>query len=228
MELKKIPQADLENERTTFFLLGLVVAWATLFVLFEWRSENVLSPEWEGFAPLYIEPEFNGETLSAASSAVEPEAETPAPFSEEYHAVKETPPTAGETLVSNLLEQLSRVHETDAPAPETVATPDPDVYTHPDVTPQYPGGPAELARFLFNQVKYPASALSQQIQGTVWCSFVINHDGSIADIRVERGVYISLDQEAERALKAMPRWVPGTAGGKPVRVKSYLPIVFRL
>jgi protein TonB len=229
MELKKIPQADLENERTTFFLLGFVVVWATLFVLFEWSNEGALSPDWEGFSTLYIESEFRGANETAVSSSVVvPEAETihPEAVYEDYNVVKEAPVV--EETVSNLLEQISQVHETDVPFPEITHELSGQVYTHSEVMPQYPGGYAELTRFIFNNIKYPASALSQKIQGTVWCSFIINKDGLISDIQVERGVYISLNQEAVQVLKLMHPWIPGTVNGKPVRVKSYLPIVFQL
>jgi protein TonB len=227
MELKKIPQADLENERTTFFLLGFVVVWATLFVLFEWSNEDSLSPDWEGFSTLYIEPEFRGEKEAVASSAVPAtEPVSPKVIYEDYNVVKETPVV--EETIPNLPEQAGQVHETDIPLPEITHEVNGQVYTHPETMPQYPGGYAELSRFIFNNIKYPASAISQKIQGAVWCSFIINKDGLISDIRVEQGVYISLDQEAIQVLKLMPPWIPGTINGKPVRVKSYLPIVFQL
>ncbi|MDR0681666.1 MAG: energy transducer TonB [Dysgonamonadaceae bacterium] len=229
MELKKIPQADLENERTTFFLLGFIVVLATLFVLFEWSNEDTLSPDWEGFSTLYIEPEFRAEKKTAVSSSVvvsETGTTSPTVVYEDYNAVKETPVV--EETISNLLEQVNQVHETDIPLPEITHELSEQIYTNPEVMPQYPGGYEELTRFIFNNIKYPASAISQKIQGTVWCSFIINKEGLISDIQVERGVHISLNQEAIQVLKLMPPWIPGTINGKPVRVKSYLPLVFQL
>jgi protein TonB len=222
MELKKIPQADLEKERTTFFLLGFLVVLATLFVLFEWSSEDVLSPHWEGFSTLYIEPEFRGENETSASSSVSvPDTKLPEAVYEDYNEVEETP----EETIPDWSEKASQAPETEVPVPEVTPA---QTETHPEMMPQYPGGYAELTRFIFNHIKYPASALSQKIQGQVWCSFIVNKDGSISDIQVERGVYISLDQEAIQVLKLMPPWIPGTINGKPVRVKSYLPVVFQL
>jgi protein TonB len=228
MELKKIPQADLENEKTTFFLLGFVVVLATLFVLFEWSSEDILSPDWEGFSTLYIEPEFREEKETVSSSAVVPEAEpiSPTVVYEDYNVVKETPVV--EETITNLLKQVNQVYETDMPLPEITHELSEQIYETPEVMPQYPGGYEELTRFIFNNIKYPASAISRKIQGTVWCSFIINKDGLISDIQVERGVDISLNQEAIQVLKLMPPWIPGTINGKSVRVKSYLPVAFRL
>jgi protein TonB len=145
---------------------------------------------------------------------------------EDYNVVKEAP--VAEETFSALSEQISQVHETDIPLPEITHELSEQIYTYAEVMPQYPGGYSELTRFIFNNIKYPASALNQKIQGTVWCSFIINKEGLISDIQVERGVNISLNQEAIRVLKLMHPWIPGTVNGKPVCVKSYLPIVFQL
>ena len=66
------------------------------------------------------------------------------------------------------------------------------------------------------------------MQGRVICQFVVNQDGSIVDIVVVRSVDPSLDKEAERVIKSMPKWKPGEQRGKAVRVKYTLPVNFRL
>jgi TonB family protein len=101
------------------------------------------------------------------------------------------------------------------------------VSTQTDEMPQFPGGITELIRFIYKHIQYPSAALKQRIQGRVWCSFTVNSDGSVSDIRLEEGVYIFLDEEAIRVLKIMPPWEPGFKAGKPVKMKVYLPIVFR-
>jgi protein TonB len=94
--------------------------------------------------------------------------------------------------------------------------------------PQFPGGESAFNRFLFYNIKYPASAVSQHQQGRVWCSFFVNSDGSVSDIQLEQGVFIALDQEAIRVLKTMPAWIPAQVNDKAVRTKVFVPVVFRL
>jgi protein TonB len=102
------------------------------------------------------------------------------------------------------------------------------IYTQTDDSPQFPGGPTELIRFIYQNIQYPPTALKQRIQGRVWCSFTVNKDGSVSDVRLENGVYIFLDEEAIRVLKTMPAWKPALKAGKAVSTKVYLPIVFKL
>ena len=65
-------------------------------------------------------------------------------------------------------------------------------------------------------------------QGKVYLSFVVGSDGSISQVKVERGVSKDLDREAKRVVRSMPKWVPGEAGGKKVATRCRLPIVFTL
>ena len=94
--------------------------------------------------------------------------------------------------------------------------------------PSFPGGDAALMEYLNNNISYPAIAQENSIQGKVTCSFVVGKDGSIQDVRVERSVDASLDKEAVRVIKSMPKWIPGRQGGNAVKVKYYLPVSFRL
>ena len=66
------------------------------------------------------------------------------------------------------------------------------------------------------------------IQGRVICTFVVERDGSVSDIRIAKSVDPSLDKEAVRVVSAMPRWIPGRQNGQNVRVKYTLPVTFRL
>lgn len=94
--------------------------------------------------------------------------------------------------------------------------------------PEFPGGAAALMQWLSNNVKYPAIAEENGIQGRVLCQFTVEKDGSINDVLVMRSVDPSLDKEAIRVLKQMPKWVPGKQKGEPVRVKYTVPVQFRL
>ncbi|MBQ7649003.1 MAG: energy transducer TonB [Paludibacteraceae bacterium] len=95
--------------------------------------------------------------------------------------------------------------------------------------PQFPGGQQALFKYLSENVKYPAIAKENRIQGRVICQFVVNKDGSITDVEVVRsGGDPSLDREAVRVIKSMPNWIPGRQKGKPIRVKYSVPVIFRL
>ena len=94
--------------------------------------------------------------------------------------------------------------------------------------PSFPGGDAELMKFLNSHIKYPAVAEENGIQGRVVATFVVERDGSITDVKVIKSVDPSLDKEAIRVLKSMPKWIPGKQNGSAVRVKYTVPVTFRL
>lgn len=94
--------------------------------------------------------------------------------------------------------------------------------------PSFPGGTAELFKFLATTVKYPAAAKKAGTQGRVIVTFVVEEDGSIVEPTVVKSVSPELDAEAVRVINAMPNWEPGTQNGKAVRVKYTIPIIFSL
>ena len=95
--------------------------------------------------------------------------------------------------------------------------------------PEFPGGQPALFQYLSENVKYPVLAQENGIQGRVICQFVVNRDGSISNVEVVRsGGDPSLDKEAIRVIKSMPRWKPGKQRGKTVRVKYTVPVNFKL
>ena len=94
--------------------------------------------------------------------------------------------------------------------------------------PSFPGGMAALMAYLQKSIKYPPVAEENGIQGRVVCTFVVERDGSVTDVRVAKSVDPSLDKEAVRVVSAMPKWIPGKQNGQSVRVKYTLPVTFRL
>ncbi len=94
--------------------------------------------------------------------------------------------------------------------------------------PEFPGGTQELMQFLYSNIKYPKDAMDADMQGRVLVTFVVNADGQVVEPQVVKGVCPSLDAEAIRVIKAMPKWKPGMQKGHAVRVKYTIPISFRL
>jgi TonB family protein len=99
-----------------------------------------------------------------------------------------------------------------------------------DITkpPAYPGGEQAMLRFLAENIKYPALARENNIQGTVALTFVVDKDGSITDVQIVKDIGGGCGKESVRVVKAMPKWTPGEANGKPVKVRYTLPLRFRL
>ena len=94
--------------------------------------------------------------------------------------------------------------------------------------PEFPGGQASLLKYLATRIKYPAIAQENGIQGRVSCSFVVDTDGSLKNIEVIRGIDPSLDREAVRVIREMPKWNPGVQNNMAVAVKYTVPVTFRL
>ncbi|MBQ9532389.1 MAG: energy transducer TonB [Prevotella sp.] len=119
-------------------------------------------------------------------------------------------------------------------ATETIAQPEPpkeDVQKVFDVVeemPSFTGGNGALMQWLNENVKYPVVAQENGVSGRVIVSFVVERDGSITDVQVVRSVDPALDKEAARAVKSMPKWIPGKQNGQAVRVKYNVPVLFRL
>ncbi|MBO5988238.1 MAG: energy transducer TonB [Paludibacteraceae bacterium] len=103
-----------------------------------------------------------------------------------------------------------------------------DLYINVDKRATFPGGHIKMAAFIKENIKYPEFAADNGVQGRVIVNFVVDKDGSISDIKVVRGVHPSLDAEAVRVVKLMPKWQPAERGGKPVRTKYMLPLSFRI
>lgn len=115
--------------------------------------------------------------------------------------------------------------EAEAPVPEPVKE---KLYEVVEVMPIFPGGNEALMKFLSNEIKYPDESVKKGDQGRVIVQFVVNKDGTIADLKVVKGVTPLLDAEALRVMGEMPKWTPGMEKGEPVRVKYTVPVMFRL
>jgi protein TonB len=104
----------------------------------------------------------------------------------------------------------------------------PEIYTHVEEMPQFPGGEAELMKWLKDNLNYPVIAAEQGIQGRVTLRFVVKPDGTVDDVKIQKSLDPNCDKEAQRVVKKMPKWIPGRQNGNPVYVYYSLPITFRL
>ncbi len=120
-------------------------------------------------------------------------------------------------------------------AKEEIAQPEPPkheeenkVFDVVEQMPSFPGGQAALMAWLSQNIKYPVIAAENGVQGRVIVQFVVEKDGSVTDVHVAKSVDPSLDKEAARVVKAMPKWNPGKQNGSAVRVKYTVPVMFKL
>ena len=229
MEVKKSPKADLEGGIGMSILMGMIVGLAVLFVGFEWGSKDVqVVTADEGVADIIAEEEIE---ITRPENTPPPPPPPPAP------AVTEVLNVVEDDVELEQQEIISSEDDASAAQQETFVAPVVEeeeeeaaqqIFTVVEKQPEFPGGTAELFKYLSKAIKYPVIAQENGIQGRVVCSFVVNRDGSIVDIQVMRGVDPSLDKEAIRVISEMPKWKPGEQRGKPVRVRFILPVQFRL
>ena len=115
-----------------------------------------------------------------------------------------------------------------APEPPKQVVEETKIFTVVEQMPLFPGGDAALMGYLRDNIHYPTVAAENGVQGRVVVGFVVERDGSITDVNVLRSVDPSLDREAVRVVKSMPKWTPGKQNGSAVRVKYQVPVTFRL
>ena len=141
--------------------------------------------------------------------------------------VDEPPPTQ-EVLTETNAGTVTQEGEKGEAPPPPVEVEEPTVFTIVEEMPSFPGGEAELFKYLGKTVKYPPMAQDAGITGVVYMTFVVDEHGKVKDPKVLRGIGGGCDEEAIRVVKAMPPWEPGKQRGKPVLVQYNLPIRFTL
>lgn len=105
---------------------------------------------------------------------------------------------------------------------------DEEVFSVVEQMPSFPGGEAQMMAYISKNLKYPEIAYKSGIQGRVFVKFVVERDGSITNVVVQRGIGGGCDEEAVRVIQSMPKWNPGKQKGETVRVSYMVPIFFKL
>ncbi len=177
-------------------------------------------------------PVDSKDMISAESPAAAPKAIT-TKVKEVEHTADENEkvnPNSNPLLVGDGSGEVKQAEVTEA-LPQTPAQNPEDNPYHFRVVeelPQFPGGWVEFMKFLNKNIKYPVVAQNKKIQGKVVVSFIVNKDGSVSAMKVSQSLDPSLDREALRVLKMMPKWTPGQEKGKPCRTMIAIPINFQL
>ena len=225
MQIKKSQHASLEDKKIIYVLMGFVFVLSLCYVALEWTEQEVTKYE-------VMDDEFLFEEEVEIQQTTQ---ETPPP---------PPPPAVQEVEVLNVVEddvetETIEINTEDDKDVEVVIAPPVEapveeeeeevIFMVVESMPEFPGGQQALFKYLAENVKYPVIAQENGIQGRVICQFVVNKDGSIVDVvAVRSSGEASLDKEAIRVIKSMPKWKPGKQRGKPVRVKYTVPVNFRL
>ena len=126
-------------------------------------------------------------------------------------------------------EEIDKIDEMIVVGYQNTKTPDnAEAYETVEQMPQFPGGMTGLMQYLAKNVKYPADAQKEGIQGKVFVQIIVDENGKVSNAKIVQGISPSLDAEALRVVYNMPQWRPGMKDGKPVSVKYAFPINFRL
>mgnify|MGYP003590783591 FL=1 len=225
MDVKKSPNASLEDKKLMFVMMGLVMVLSLTYIAFEWTQREVTVYEADNTA-LLAEEEIE---IVQTAQELPPPPPPPAPEIVEIINVVENDVEVA-TVEINTEDDKDKGVEISAPVSVSTVVEEEDqvIFQVVEQMPSFPDGQPALFKFLNENVKYPPVAAENGVQGRVICQFVVNKDGSIVDVEVVRSVDPSLDKEAIRVIKSMPKWTPGLQRGKPVRVKYTLPVNFKL
>ncbi len=119
---------------------------------------------------------------------------------------------------------VAQAQTTDTPKVKKEA----EVWTAVDQLPQFPGGTEKLFRFIDKNLKYPKEDKKNGVQGKVIVTFIVAADGALTDLKIAKALSPGCDAEALRVMALSPKWIPGSAAGKPCPVNYTLPIMFTL
>lgn len=231
MEVKKSPKVDLERKKFIFLEIGLVLALAICYIAFEWKSGEVSTGS---LGELTSEDVFEEEIINTEQETPpeQPEPEIPEPEAviEELIIVEDDKKVDALDLNTEADEKtktnITIVQTGNIQVEEEEV--EPIAFAVVEEKPTFPGGEAELLKFIAENTKYPEIAKENGIQGRVFIQFVIDKNGRVTNVTIAKGVDPYLDAEALRVVKSLPNWTPGKQRGKPVPVTFVVPINFKL
>jgi protein TonB len=220
MDLKKSEEANIDRLRTPIVFIGLLFVGSMVLASFSYTSaiadDSKKKTEVVATAVKFEQVEKPEDT---PPPVVTPQVDAVMPPDDEIK-VKENTEVEPTPIVAVIPEITI--------GEETVIVVQEEVIDFPDVEATFPGGAAALQQWIGENIQYPQTAIDMNDQGRVYLSFVVEPDGAISNIVVERGVSTELDREAKRVVRSMPNWTPGEAKGKKARTRCRLPINFTI
>lgn len=218
METKKSEKANIEKLRVPVASIGLLFIGSLVLASFSF-TEGMDKDLRTKAAESSVEIEFLVENAPAVTPPPPKEIDFKPPVDENIEPKKNE---AIDTTTTIVVPPPPKPPKTDS----VIVIP--PIIDFPDVEATFMGGAAAMQKWIAENVQYPQTAIEMNEQGKVYLSFVVEPDGSITNITIERGVSGDLDKEAKRLVRKMPKWVPGEAKGKKARTRCRLPINFTL
>ncbi|MCX6254730.1 MAG: TonB family protein [Bacteroidia bacterium] len=219
---------------TSLSILGGVAFCAALMTIISILAQNEVSAKPDKNVFVIIKPDSNLEPDKIKPP--EPEKSVPAPVQTRYIApdVVSDSVKITDTMMTNdfAIDSVKNGVVTNndtvtyVPVSDTPVKPDPFIKV--EEMPVFPGGDAALLKYIAENLRYPAEAIENNIQGKVILRFVVTQDGSVDRIEILRGINILLDEEAIRVVSSLPKWKPGKQNGKPVPVWFFVPVSFKI
>lgn len=239
MELKKSKSAELDDKRTTWFLLGLIFVLSVLFTALEYTSpDSTAATDDELLDDMSMDmepyPAVDDKNYVAAQGGTRGKASpdrlkvATTDVQAEKESVGQGLDADGEGQEAAVGSAVGGTTQTAVPSAEQAETDKPIDFRIVEQLPEFPGGMGAFVQWLTSNLKYPQSAKTQKVEGRVVVTFIINKDGSIASAKVSKSVHPLLDREAMRVIGMMPKWKPGLQNDKPCRTMFAIPINFKL
>ena len=228
MEIKKTPKADLENRRTLFTEIGLVVALLVVWGAFSYSTKEKAVASL-GEDTQVVEDE-DMVPITAETPPPPPEAPKIPVLSDQIDIVEDDIKVDDNFMsleddASLGVEIMDYVEEVKEEVVEEEAIP----FQLVEEKPSFNGGDAnEFSKWVNSKLQYPEIAKENGVQGRVTLQFTVNPDGSVSNVKVLRGVDSSLDKEAVRVVSMSPKWKPGKQRDRAVKVTYTFPVIFQL
>lgn len=228
MEVKKTPKADLENRRTLFTEIGLVVALLVVWGAFSYSTkEKAVASLGEDTQVVEVEDMV---PITEETPPPPPEAPKIPVLSDQIDIVEDDIKVDDNFMsleddASLGVEIMDYVEEVKEEVVEEEAIP----FQLVEEKPSFNGGDAnEFSKWVNSKLQYPEIAKENGVQGRVTLQFTVNPDGSVSNVKVLRGVDSSLDKEAVRVVSMSPKWKPGKQRDRAVKVTYTFPVIFQL
>ena len=238
MQIKKSEKASLEGDKLIYALMGFVFVLSLCYVALEWTKSEVTKYE-QADQDFLVEEEIDIQQTTQEMTPPPPPPPAPEVVQEVevLNVVEDDVKTESIEFSAEDNNTTVEIVEVQQEVKEEVKVEEDKreeenenvVFKVVETMPSFPGGDAALMKFISDNVRYPAIAQENGIQGRAICQFTVEKDGSITDIQIVRSAGDeTLDKEAKRVIKSMPKWSPGKQRGKAVRVSYTIPINFRL
>ena len=227
MEAKKNEKANLENKKSLFIQIGLIVALLVCLGAMEWTSGQKKDSAFAGMTEEAIEEEQIPVTEETPPEEMPPPEVT---VTDLFEIVEDDVVIDNEVRFED--DETSEDKNLEIYAPVLQAEEEEveeEIFVIVEDMPKFKGGDINTFReWVQKRVRYPELAAENGIQGRVFITFVVETNGNVSNVSISRSVDALLDEAAKEAVAASPKWEPGMQRGRPVRVRYSIPIIFQL